>query len=149
MVRYFMTIPEASQLVLQAGVMGCSGEIYILDMGQPVRIVSLAEDLIRLSGFRPHKDIEIVYSGMRPGEKLFEEIAIDGENAQKTRHPKIFIGRGEPRPFAEIRASVDRLLAAADGGERRALIEGLRGIVPTYHTDAPSKDDAVVISLRK
>ncbi|MEZ4238646.1 MAG: nucleoside-diphosphate sugar epimerase/dehydratase [Myxococcota bacterium] len=94
MVRYFMTIPEASQLVLQAGAMGRSGEIYILDMGEPVRIVSLAEDLIRLSGLKPHKDIEIVYSGIRPGEKLFEEISVDGEGAAKTRHPKIYIGRG-------------------------------------------------------
>jgi FlaA1/EpsC-like NDP-sugar epimerase len=91
--RYFMTIPEASQLVLQAGAMGVGGEIFILDMGEPVKIVDLARDLIRLSGFRPDEDIAIKFSGMRPGEKLFEELSTDAEHAAKTKHPKIFIGR--------------------------------------------------------
>ena len=91
--RYFMTIPEASQLVLQAGAMGQGGEIFILDMGEPVKIVDLARDLITLSGLRPDEDIEIRFSGVRPGEKLFEELSTATEHAEKTKHPKVFIGR--------------------------------------------------------
>jgi FlaA1/EpsC-like NDP-sugar epimerase len=148
MVRYFMTIPEASQLVLQAAAMGSSGEIYVLDMGEAVKIVQLAEDLIRLSGLKPHKDVEIVYSGTRPGEKLFEELAIDGENVTKTRHPKIYIGRGEARPASEVATTVERLVAAADTEGASSLRHKLREIVPAYVGDI-SEDAAVVIPLRK
>lgn len=93
MTRYFMTIPEASQLVLQAGALGTGGEIFILDMGEPVKIVNLAEDMIRLSGLTPYEDIDIVFTGVRKGEKLFEELEITGEDLDKTNHPKIFIGK--------------------------------------------------------
>jgi FlaA1/EpsC-like NDP-sugar epimerase len=93
MTRYFMTIPEASQLVLQAGAIGSGGEIFVLDMGKPVRILDLAEDMIRLSGLTPYDDVDIVFSGIRSGEKLFEELEMSGENLLKTRHPKIFIGK--------------------------------------------------------
>ena len=93
MTRYFMTIPEASALVLQAGALGKGGEIFILDMGKPVKILDLAEDMIRLSGLQPYEDIDIVFTGMRQGEKLFEELEITGENLLKTTHPKIFIGK--------------------------------------------------------
>lgn len=93
MTRYFMTIPEASQLVLQAGALGSGGEIFILDMGEPVRILDLAEDMIRLSGLTPYEDIDIVFTGVRKGEKLFEELEITGEHLDKTNHPKIFIGK--------------------------------------------------------
>lgn len=93
MTRYFMTIPEASQLVLQAGALGKGGEIFILDMGEPVKILELAEDMIRLSGLEPYADIDIVFTGIKQGEKLFEELEITGENLLKTRHPKIFIGK--------------------------------------------------------
>ncbi|MGI8788142.1 MAG: polysaccharide biosynthesis protein [Pyrinomonadaceae bacterium] len=93
MTRYFMTIPEASQLVLQAGALGTGGEIFILDMGKPVKILDLAEDMIRLSGLQPYEDIDIVFTGIKPGEKLFEELEITGENLLKTTHPKIFIGK--------------------------------------------------------
>jgi FlaA1/EpsC-like NDP-sugar epimerase len=93
MTRYFMTIPEASQLVLQAGALGAGGEIFILDMGEPVKILDLAEDMIRLSGLEPYEDIDIIFTGIRQGEKLFEELEITGENLLKTQHPKIFIGK--------------------------------------------------------
>lgn len=92
MTRYFMTIPEASQLVLQAAALGTGGEIFVLDMGKPVKILDLAEDMIRLSGLVPNEDIEIVFTGMRQGEKLFEELEMTGEGLERTRHPKIFIG---------------------------------------------------------
>lgn len=96
MLRYFMTIPEASQLVLQAAAIGEGSEIFILDMGEPVRILDLAKDTIRLSGLKPNEDIDIVFTGLRPGEKLFEELETKGENIAKTKHPKIFIGRIAP-----------------------------------------------------
>lgn len=93
--RYFMTIPEAVQLVLQATVLGQGGEVFVLDMGQPVRILDLATDLIHLSGLEPGRDIEIVYSGIRPGEKLNEELFLTGEDYQRTKHPKIFMATPE------------------------------------------------------
>ncbi len=107
MTRYFMTIPEASQLVLQAGALGSGGEIFILDMGEPVKIVNLAEDMIRLSGLTPYEDIDIVFTGVRKGEKLFEELEITGEDLDKTNHPKIFIGK----IAAYSQDEVERILA--------------------------------------
>ena len=108
MTRYFMTIPEASQLVLQAGAIGAGGEIFILDMGEPVKIVQLAEDLIRLSGLQPYEDIEIVFTGMRPGEKLFEELEITGEGLVRTNHAKIFIGKINALEPAQVRQMLTR-----------------------------------------
>ena len=93
MKRYFMTIPEATQLVLQAAALGKGGEVFILDMGAPVSVLALAEDMIRLSGFEPGEDIEIRITEIRPGEKLFEELATDEERAEKTSHNKVFVGR--------------------------------------------------------
>jgi FlaA1/EpsC-like NDP-sugar epimerase len=132
MQRYFMTIPEASQLVLQAGAMGSGGEIYILDMGEPVKIVDLARDLITLSGFRPGIDIEIKFNGVRPGEKLFEQLSTDAEHADKTKHPKIFIGRIASQAWGEVMRSVDALTALTDAGDPAAVRNALRGIVPEY-----------------
>jgi len=128
MKRYFMTIPEAAQLVLQAGAMGEGGEIFVLDMGEPVRILDLAEKMITLSGFTPGEDIEIRVTGTRPGEKLFEEIGLDGEGMEKTRHPKIFIGRLNPHPTERLADAIVRLedlAAAGRGAEIRAYLAAL------------------------
>ena len=112
MTRYFMTIPEASQLVLQAGALGRSGEIFVLDMGEPVRILDLAEDMIRLSGLTPYEDIDVVFTGIRQGEKLFEELEMTGENLLKTRHPKIFIGNIAKYSQQQVEQIVDELSLA-------------------------------------
>ncbi len=132
MTRYFMTIPEASQLVLQAGAMGSGGEIFILDMGQPVKIVDLARDLISLCGLRPDEDIEIKFSGVRPGEKLFEELATDAEHADKTKHPKVFIGRIKPHDWDHVVAALGNLLSMADSGNAEAVRAALAELVPEY-----------------
>ncbi len=132
MQRYFMTIPEACQLVLQAGSMGKGGEIFVLDMGEPIRIVDLARDLIALSGLREGEDIEIRFSGVRPGEKLFEELASQTENADKTTHPKIFVGRTPPLDPPAVRVAIEALLLRAPDASRAELIEALRELVPEY-----------------
>jgi FlaA1/EpsC-like NDP-sugar epimerase len=128
--RYFMTIPEAARLVLHTAAMATGGEIFILDMGEPVRIVELAEEMIRLSGLRPHEDVPIVFSGRRPGEKLFEELSTDAEHAAKTRHPRIYIGKIAGRGREETRVLLSRMRAlcdttASDTEVRAALRESL------------------------
>jgi FlaA1/EpsC-like NDP-sugar epimerase len=134
MQRYFMTIPEASQLVLQAGAMGDGGEIFILDMGEPVRIADLARDLITLSGLTPGVDIDVKFTGMRPGEKLFEELSVDDENAEKTRHPKIFVGKFRPYQWEALQRQLRDLLAVAD--ERpQDVRKKFAEIVPEYRPD--------------
>lgn len=132
MTRYFMTIPEAAQLVLQAGAMGKGGEIFLLDMGEPVKIVDLAFDLITLSGLRPNEDIEIRFTGMRPGEKLFEELSIAGEDVSPTQHPKIGIMRKRPEDFNRIRQRIDVLAAMADTASAEELRAELAATVPEY-----------------
>ncbi|MEC7520543.1 MAG: nucleoside-diphosphate sugar epimerase/dehydratase [Myxococcota bacterium] len=133
MQRYFMTIPEACQLVLQAGSMGNGGEIFILDMGEPVKIVDLARDLIQLSGLVPGRDIEIEFSGMRPGEKLFEELCVDAEHAEKTRHEKIFVGRRPPATLAEASRHLEVLARCTDGADRARVVASLQRCVPEFH----------------
>jgi FlaA1/EpsC-like NDP-sugar epimerase len=138
MKRYFMTIPEASQLVLQAGAMGDGGEIFILDMGEPVRIADLARDLITLSGLRPGEDVEIRFTGVRPGEKLFEELSVDAEDADRTGHPKIFVGHLRPHAWEEVQRHVSELAALAErGGD--AVRAKLREVVPEYAPDAATR----------
>ena len=130
--RYFMTIPEASQLVLQAGAMGDGGEIFILDMGEPVKIVDLARDLIVLSGFKPDEDIEIRFGGLRPGEKLFEELSTDAEHADKTKHPKVFIGRIGSHDWDVVVSGIGALLGLADSAAPERVRSVLTDIVPEY-----------------
>ena len=142
MKRYFMTIPEACQLVLQAGSMGRGGEIFILDMGQPVKIVDLARDLIQLSGFAAD-EIDIVFTGMRPGEKLYEELSVAEEKAEKTRHPKIFIGRTAAEAYDEINRKIEDLSAAAKTAKRPDDIRrSLARIVPEYAYRPAAADKA-------
>jgi FlaA1/EpsC-like NDP-sugar epimerase len=141
MKRYFMTIPEACQLVMQAGTMGRGGEIFVLDMGEPVKIVDLARDLIRLSGLDPDRDVEIKFTGVRPGEKLFEEIAVDEENVDKTKHPKIYVGRFRRREFRQVERVLDDVRAALETEDREALLRHVRILVPEYQppeADAPA-----------
>ncbi len=135
--RYFMTIPEASRLVLQAASMGEGGEIFVLDMGEPVRIVDLARDLIALSGLREGEDIEIEFTGVRPGEKLFEELSTDSEKADKTRHPKIFVGRIASRPLGEVTRDLATLRSAIQVGETAAVLSALHALVPEYSLSTP------------
>ncbi len=138
MVRYFMTIPEAAQLVLQAASMGHGGEIYVLDMGEPVKIVDLARDLITLSGFRPGEDIEIKFTGMRPGEKLFEELSIEGEDVSRTAHPKIGIWRKKPEDWTSTVASLQSLIQDADTLDRDTLRDRMKALVPEFHMETPA-----------
>jgi FlaA1/EpsC-like NDP-sugar epimerase len=132
MTRYFMTIPEACQLVLEAGAMGKGGEIFILDMGEPVRIVDLARDLIVLSGLKPDDDIMIEFTGIRPGEKLFEELSVDSEQADKTKHPKVFIGKISPHDFDDVAQSIGSLAMKVDSAADVDLRRLVRSLVPEY-----------------
>jgi FlaA1/EpsC-like NDP-sugar epimerase len=148
MTRYFMTIPEAAQLVLQAGTMGQGGEIYMLHMGEPVRILDLARDMITLSGLRPGVDIEIVFTGKRPGEKLYEELANEGENLGPTSHPKIGIWKFRPEIRESVLAGIQRLVALADGGDLADIQAELKTIVPEYNPngDAESRPTAARVA---
>jgi FlaA1/EpsC-like NDP-sugar epimerase len=138
--RYFMTIPEACQLVMQAATMGRGGEIFILDMGEPVRIVDLARDLISLSGLRAGEDIEIRITGVRPGEKLFEELGIDTDQVDRTRHEKIFVGREPPEDVERVHERCARLEAAVGSGERARVLSALRACVPEFAPPAPTPE---------
>ncbi|WP_183354171.1 polysaccharide biosynthesis protein [Geomonas silvestris] len=131
-VRYFMTIPEASQLVLQAGCIGKGGEIFVLDMGEPVRILALAEELIRLSGLVPYKDIDITFTGLKPGEKLFEELLIDGEGMRPTTHRKIRVMASVESELKQVSQRLEELFSVARGANIAALVEALKAIVPEF-----------------
>ncbi len=128
--RYFMTIPEAAQLVLQAGAIGEGGEIFILDMGEPVRILDLAEEMITLTGLRPYVDMDIVFTGLRPGEKLFEELELSGEQIAKTRHPKIYIGKLNAYPPEEVEGALRFLADLAREGDGTAVRKFLNSLLP-------------------
>jgi FlaA1/EpsC-like NDP-sugar epimerase len=141
MTRYFMTIPEAAQLVLQAGTMGEGGEIFILDMGEPVRILDLARDVITLSGLKPYEDIDIVFTGTRPGEKLFEELQTNEETMTKTRHPKIFIGKIAAYPEERVSRTLLRLTALARREDELELRKYLVDLLPEAQLEPESQFD--------
>jgi FlaA1/EpsC-like NDP-sugar epimerase len=131
--RYFMTIPEASRLILQAGAIGNGGEIFILKMGIPIRIADMARDIIRLSGFKPDEDIEIKYIGLRPGEKLFEELITEGEGIQDTEHEEIMVLRGDNNiSMKELNNHINRLVKLAEACDAKGIKEELKRIVPEY-----------------
>jgi FlaA1/EpsC-like NDP-sugar epimerase len=132
MTRYFMTIPEASQLVLQAAAMSASGEVFVLDMGEPVRIVDLARDLIRLSGYTPEEEIEIVFTGSRPGEKLAEELLGVGERTSRTQHPKILVHRAPAARWESVARDLRLLEAVMEGGDPETVRSALASLVPEY-----------------
>jgi FlaA1/EpsC-like NDP-sugar epimerase len=132
MKRYFMTIPEASQLVLQAATMGKGGEIFVLDMGEPVKIIDLAKDIITLSGFKPGEDIEIIFTNPRPGEKLFEELSIEGEDMQRTRHRKISIWKNIPMDRDRLRSGINELVTVAQTQNYSEIVQKIRELVPEY-----------------
>jgi FlaA1/EpsC-like NDP-sugar epimerase len=130
--RYFMTIPEASGLVLQAASQGSGGEIFVLDMGKPVKIVDLARQLIELSGLKPDEDIEIEFVGLRPGEKLFEELSYEGENITRTDHPKIMRFVCQPQSLEIVRTNLHKLQKDLHSAEPERLKSLLREFVPEY-----------------
>lgn len=145
--RYFMTIPEASQLVLQAGAYAKGGEIFVLDMGQPVKIYDLAENLIRLSGYIPNEEIEIKVTGLRPGEKLYEELLMDEEGLSETPHKKIFIGRPGEFKLEKVKNNINTLLDVVKLGNKEKLREKLQEVVPTYKN--PDEDNEVAATIEK
>ncbi len=136
-IRYFMTIPEASQLVMQAGAMAKRGELFVLDMGKPVKIIQLAENMIRLSGYTPYKDIQIKEIGLRPGEKLYEELLIKTETLDKTPNSMIFIEKDTPLTRDEVNCKLEMLKAAVEAcevnKEHNAVKNAMKHAVPTYY----------------
>jgi FlaA1/EpsC-like NDP-sugar epimerase len=133
--RYFMLIPEAAGLILQAGAMGEGGEVFVLDMGEPVKIVDLAKNLIRLSGKELGVDAEIVFTGLRPGEKLHEELIVEGEDVSGTTHPKVMKQIGNGRMPPSWLKQLEDLIVCAISGERRAVVEKLDALVKGYRPD--------------
>ena len=133
--RYFMTIPEAVQLVLEAGAMGHGGEIYVFDMGQPVRIADLAKNMIKLSGLVPDIDIKVEYTGLRPGEKLYEELLNKDEQTIPTHHPKIKISRVIEYPFNYVQESMNALLEISEHASETEVVRKMKEIVPEYKSN--------------
>lgn len=137
MTRYFMTIPEAAQLVMQAGSMGKGGEVFLLDMGKPVKIIDLARNMIRLSGFEPDKDVKIKITGLRPGEKLYEELLTAGEGTGKTTHKKIFTAPLEKVDVPLLQAKLDEFQYCKTDMD---VITILKALIPTYHPNHEGKN---------
>ena len=132
--RYFMTIPEASRLVITAGALAEGGEIFVLDMGEPVRIYDLALNLIRLSGLKPGRDIEIVETGLRPGEKMYEELLMDTEQLIPTPNKDIRVSTCDALDVSEVEGKLERLTSCLEQ-DNRTIKETLAEVVPTYHPD--------------
>ena len=131
-IRCFMTIPEASQLVLQSGAMAKNGELFVLDMGQPVKILDLAENMIKLSGFEPYKDIDIIETGLRPGEKLYEELLVRSEELDRTPNELIFIERDQPITKDQLDRCIEILREALKTGDDKQVRAALHKVVPTF-----------------
>ena len=142
-IRYFMTIPEACQLVMTSGAMAKNGELYVLDMGKPVKIMDLAENMIRLSGLEPYKDIDIIETGLRPGEKLYEELLIKTEELDKTDNARIFIERDKALGKDEIDAKLRILEDALATQSNRIVKQALMEVVPTYRTPEEVNKEAI------
>lgn len=130
--RYFMTISEASQLVLEAATMGNGGEIFIFDMGKPVKIADLAKNMVQLSGLELGKDIQIRYTGLRPGEKLYEELLANEENTVPTHHKKIMIAKVKSYDFETISSEIEALIALFPSQDNMAIVKKMKEIVPEY-----------------
>ncbi len=142
MKRYFMTIPEAAQLVMQAAAIGRGGEIFLLDMGEPIKIVDLARDLITLSGFTPGEDIEIVFTGVRPGEKLFEELALEGEDMAPTSHEKIAVWKKAPIERDKLLQGLEKLSGLCQCPDGEKIRSALKELVPEYqYNGSPGRQD--------
>ncbi len=140
MQRYFMTIPEAVLLILQAGAMGDNGQVFVLDMGEPVKIVDLARQLIVLSGLEPDKDIPIVFTGIRPGEKMFEDILSAEESTAATAHNRIFVSRtGDSMTSTELTRGLKDLTSAIESGDKKAVVAALRALVTTYRPESNTR----------
>jgi len=144
--RYFMTIPEASQLVIQAGALGKGGEVFVLDMGEPVKIMELAEDLIALSGFTPYEDIDIDVIGLRPGEKLYEELLCDNEDNIATEHERIFINNLEAVDQEFLNRHLNKLEKLAENAAGSEIVSALVDLVDTYQ---PRRDNVKKIDFKK
>ncbi|MEG1790869.1 MAG: nucleoside-diphosphate sugar epimerase/dehydratase [Clostridia bacterium] len=144
-IRYFMTIPEAVSLVLETGALSQSGEIFVLDMGEPVKIVDLAENMIRLSGLEVGKDIEIVYTGLRPGEKLFEELLLNGEGMRKTSNRKIFICKQIDVDDKNFMTELEKLINAAKNNKPEEVLAELKVIIPSFDHKLNSREEQPVI----
>jgi FlaA1/EpsC-like NDP-sugar epimerase len=131
-IRYFMTIPEASCLVLEAATLGNGGEIFCFDMGQPVRIADLAENMIRLAGLVPGKDIKITYTGLRPGEKLYEELLNQKEITIPTTHKKILVAKVREYDFDSVSGQIEQLIDLAQRGKAFPTVQEMKNIVPEF-----------------
>jgi FlaA1/EpsC-like NDP-sugar epimerase len=131
-IRYFMTIPEACQLVLQAGTMGNGGEIFVFDMGKPVKIMDLAKRMIQLSGFKPYTDIDIKIIGLRPGEKLYEELLSDSSTSMPTHHQKIMIAKDQAISYKDVLNHIIEITAAAQQENDDFLVGKIKQLVPEY-----------------
>jgi FlaA1/EpsC-like NDP-sugar epimerase len=145
--RFFMTIPEACQLVLEAGAMGKGGEIFIFDMGESMKIIDLAEKMIQLSGFKPHKDIEIVFTGLRQGEKLYEELLATTEDTIPTYHQKILIAKVSEHPFFQVSKSVDQIIKLAKDESDFELVQSMKGLIPEYKSNSSKYEILDVVQV--